>query len=125
MNRVAITGIGVISTLGNDTDTVSRALYRGRSGIVSDPERLRRGFSSSLTGVVKDFDPSAWLNRKQLKTMPDFAVMAYAASMEAVRISGLDPDDLRDDRTSLILSASRWGAKARRLPRVADRKSVV
>ena len=68
MNRVAITGIGVISTLGNDTDTVSRALYRGRSDIVSDPERLRRGFSSSLTGVVKDFDPSAWLNRKQLKT---------------------------------------------------------
>lgn len=105
MNRVAITGIGVISTLGNDTDTVSRALYRGRSGIVSDPERLRRGFSSSLTGVVKDFDPSAWLNRKQLKTMPDFAVMAYAASMEAVRISGLDPDDLRDDRTGLVFGS--------------------
>lgn len=104
MNRVAITGIGIISTLGNDTATVSRALYEGRSGIITDTARLSLGFSSPLTGAIRDFSP-AGLSRKQRKTMPDFAVWAHAAVMEALTMSGLDADDLKNDRTGLIFGS--------------------
>ena len=103
MNRVAITGIGIISTLGNDTDTVSNALRRGHSGITIDPERVERGFASSLTGSIRDFNAGTWLSRKQQKTMPDFAAWSYAAAMEAITLSGLAPDDLRNDRTGIIM----------------------
>lgn len=105
MNRVVITGIGIISTLGNDTATVSTALYEGRSGISIDPERRTLGFASPLTGSIRDFSPAAWLNRKQRKTMPDFAIWAYAAAMEALTMSGLDPEELQNDRTGLIFGS--------------------
>lgn len=102
MNRVAITGIGIVSALGNTVDSVSQALYRGQSGIYVDEERSRLGFSSPLTGEIKEFNPKIWLNRKQLKTMPDFAVWAYAAVMEALVISTFDPAEMKNDRTGLI-----------------------
>ncbi|WP_462323809.1 beta-ketoacyl-[acyl-carrier-protein] synthase family protein [Desulfoplanes sp.] len=103
MNKVAITGIGIISSIGNDVDTVSQALCRGRSGVVVDPERTSLGFASSLTGQIHGFDEKKWLNRKQRKTMPDFAMWTYAAAMEAIEISGLSLDDLRNDRTGIII----------------------
>ncbi|MDD4650572.1 MAG: beta-ketoacyl-[acyl-carrier-protein] synthase family protein [Desulfoplanes sp.] len=103
MNRVAITGIGIISSLGNDTNTVSQALRRGKSGITIDPERTKRGFASPLTGAIKDFEPKKWLSRKQLKTMPDFAAWSFAAAMEAITLSGLAPEDLHNDRTGIIM----------------------
>lgn len=102
MNKVAITGIGIISTLGNDIEEVSKSLYYGKSGVSVDPERLALGFSSPITGSIKGFNAQDWLNRKQLKTMPDFAVWAYAAAMEAIGLSGLDPGDLKNERTGII-----------------------
>jgi len=105
MHRVAITGIGIVSTLGNDTNTVSSALSQGRSGIAVDAERSLHGFNSPLSGSIRGFSAGKWLNRKQLKTMPDFAAWAYAATMEAVTLSGLDPQDLRNDRTGLIFGS--------------------
>ena len=102
MNKVAITGIGIISTLGNNNKAVSNALYHGKSGVSLDPERSTLGFSSPITGSIKGFNAKDLLNRKQLKTMPDFAVWAYAAVMEAIGLSGLDPIDLKNDRTGII-----------------------
>lgn len=102
MNRAAITGIGIVSALGNDTASVARALAAGQSGVCVDDERTRLGFASPLTGMIRNFDPRRWLNRKQVKTMPDYAVWAHAAVMEAVAMSGMDPDDLKNDRTGLI-----------------------
>lgn len=102
MNRVAITGIGIISALGNDTASVATALASGQSGIFVDEERRGMGFASPLTGMVRGFDPRRWLSRKQIKTMPDYAIWAHAAVMEAMSMSGLDPKDLRNDRTGLI-----------------------
>ncbi|PLX82988.1 MAG: beta-ketoacyl synthase [Desulfuromonas sp.] len=102
MYRVAITGIGIISCLGCDLQTVGEALRLGRSGIVVDKERLRRGFRSPLTGAITGFDPAAVLARKQRKTMPEFAVQAYAASRDALEMSGLAPEQIESDRTGLI-----------------------
>ncbi|MFA6148321.1 MAG: beta-ketoacyl-[acyl-carrier-protein] synthase family protein [bacterium] len=102
MHRVAITGIGIVSCLGNDIESVGNALRRGESGVVSDPEREKAGFRSPLTGAVRDFDPKKVLSRKQCKTMPDFAVQAYAAATDAIRMSRLSPEEIACDETGLV-----------------------
>ncbi|NTU59442.1 MAG: beta-ketoacyl-[acyl-carrier-protein] synthase family protein [Deltaproteobacteria bacterium] len=102
MHRVAITGVGIVSCLGGTADSVSAALREGRSGIVVDPVRLQMGFRSPLTGMVRDFDGRAVLSKKHRKTMPDFAVQAYAAVREALAMAGLPDERLRNEQTGLI-----------------------
>lgn len=102
MYKVAITGIGIISCLGNDIDTVGTSLRLGKSGIVLDPKRVELGFRSPLTGVIRGFNPQDYLSRKHLKTMPDFAVQAYAASLQALRMAGLGQEEIQNDQTGLV-----------------------
>ncbi len=102
MHRTAITGIGIISCLGNDVETVGNALRYGRSGIVIDENRKKLGFRSPLTGAITGFDPEKYLSKKHRKTMPDFAVHAFAAVMDALRMSGLDQADIQNEDTGLI-----------------------
>jgi len=102
MHRVAITGIGIVSCLGSGIEDVGNALRQGRSGIVVDEERAKRGFRSPLTGLISGFDPRSVLSKKQVKTMPDFAVQAYAAAADAIRLSGLSPAEIQNEETGLI-----------------------
>lgn len=102
MHRTAITGIGIISCLGNDIETVGKALRLGKSGIVIDENRTKLGFRSPLTGMIKGFDPEKYLSRKHRKTMPDFAVHAFAAATDALKMSGLGLDDIKNEETGLI-----------------------
>jgi len=102
MHRTAITGIGIISCLGNDIGTVGEALRHGRSGIVIDENRIKMGFRSPLTGMINGFDPEKYLSKKHRKTMPDFAVHAFAAVMDAVTMAGLDQDEIQNQKTGLI-----------------------
>ncbi len=101
MYRVAITGVGIVSCLGNDLQTVGKALREGQSGIVADPQRLELGFRSSLTGRIANFDPSI-LSRKQRKSMPEFAVWSYATARDALDMAGLPAAAIENDRTGLI-----------------------
>lgn len=100
--EVAITGVGIISVLGVDSNTVAEALRQGRSGIVCDEERVSLGFGSPLTGTIHGFNPDARLSRKQRKTMPDFAVHAHSAALDALQQSGLLPEDWQNDESGLI-----------------------
>ena len=94
MYRVAITGIGIVSCLGNSTETVGEALRLGKSGIIVDENRKKLGFRSPLTGIIRDFDPQKVLPKKNRKTMPDFAVQTYAAVMDALHMSGLNQKEI-------------------------------
>ena len=101
LHRVAITGIGIVSCLGNDLKSVGAALREGRSGIVVDPQRVELGFRSPLTGQIRDFDASI-LSRKQRKSMPDFAVWAYSTAADALAMADLSASDIQNDQTGLI-----------------------
>ena len=105
MHRVAITGVGIVSCLGNCCATVVEALREGRSGIVLDPQRLELGFRSPLTGAIRDYAPPPQLTRKQRKTMPDFAVWCYDACLQALAGAGLPPEALRNARSGLIFGS--------------------
>lgn len=102
MNRVAITGIGIISCLGNTVDAVGQALRAGKSGIILDSVRTELGFRSPLTGTIKAFDSRALLSKKECKTMPDFAIQAHSAVQDAVKMSGLGEDAIQNNETGLI-----------------------
>jgi len=102
LNRVAITGVGIISCLGCDSATVTASLRAGRSGIVIDEQRVELGFRSPLTGRIDGFDEKKVLSRKERKSMPDFAVQAYAAARQALDIAGVADEELRNPQTGLI-----------------------
>jgi len=101
-HRVAITGVGIVSSLGLGAGEVEASLRAGRSGIVIDEERRKSGFRSPLTGRLPEVFPERFLSRKQRKTMPDFAQHAYVAVREALDNSGLCEKDLQNPQSGLI-----------------------
>ncbi|MFO7607160.1 MAG: beta-ketoacyl-[acyl-carrier-protein] synthase family protein [Desulfurivibrionaceae bacterium] len=102
-NRVAITGMGIISCLGLNRAEVKQALLEGRCGLEFLPERRKLGFQSGLSGVIKDFDPKKILDRKKRKTLPEFGLWAWAAIEQALDQAGIEPGSLYgDSETGMI-----------------------
>ncbi len=103
MPRVAITGLGIISSLGLDLASVTDALRSGRSGIVLDEQRRELGFRSALTGRLPDFQPKQHgLNRKMLRTMGEPARYGWAAARQAIEQAALDQELLSNGRCGLV-----------------------
>ncbi len=104
MKKVVITGVGAISVLGNDNAGITQALYDAKCGLVHDEARKDYGYRSSLTGKIQDFNPSAYLNRKQSRSMPEFAKQAYAALRHAIADANIDENLLASDRCGIVFS---------------------
>ena len=102
MYRVAIVGMGIVSTLGSDSQTVTDSLCQGISGIVVDPERIELGFRSPLTGKIKGFIKPD-LKNKQLRTLTEEALQAYATAVAAYTQAGWSSEELNSPQTGLIL----------------------
>lgn len=102
MKRVVITGIGIVSSLGNNKQEVTDSLRNGRSGIVFAPEYAENGLRSQVHGAVKNLDFAEHIDRKQLRFMGDAAAYSYIAMQQAVEDSGLTPEQVSNPRTGLI-----------------------
>lgn len=102
MKRVVITGVGIVSSLGNNTQEVTESLYEGRSGIVAAPEYTENGLRSQVHGAVKNLNFSDHIDRKQLRFMGDAAAYAFIAMQQAVKDSGLTEEQVSNPRTGLI-----------------------
>jgi len=114
--RVVITGMGVVSCLGNSKAAVGDALRAGRSGIRASETYAEMGLRSQVCGAV-DIDLEALIDRKQLRFMGDAAAFAYVALQQAIEDSGLAPEDVSNPRTGLIAGSGGassstivWGA---------------
>ena len=99
--RVVITGLGIVSCLGNDADTVAEALFEGRSGISQSQEQIDVGMRSHVSGAP-DIDIAAQIDRKQLRFMGDAAAYAYISMQQAIDDSGLTPEMVSNVRTGII-----------------------
>ena len=110
MRRVAITGLGITSCLGNDADTVSRALREGRSGIRHIPEYAELGFRSHVGGAPQ-IDLEAEIDRKQKRFMGDAAAFAHIAMRDAIADAGLDEAQVSNPRTGLIAGSGGGSAE--------------
>ncbi|MCK0746693.1 beta-ketoacyl-ACP synthase I [Chromohalobacter nigrandesensis] len=117
MRRVVVTGLGIVSCLGNDQQQVLDALRSGRSGIRYKDEYAERGFRSHVAGVV-DIDLDALVDRKLRRFMGDAAAFAYVSMEQAIRDAGLDDSDISNERTGLI--AGSGGASSANQVEAAD-----
>ena len=101
MRRVVITGIGIVSSIGNNAEEVKQSLFDGRSGIVAAPDYTELGFRSQVKGAV-DIDLAEHIDRKQMRFMGEGAAYAVIAMQQAVADSGLTEAEISHPRTGLI-----------------------
>ncbi|WP_313334051.1 beta-ketoacyl synthase N-terminal-like domain-containing protein, partial [Pseudomonas oryzihabitans] len=101
MRRVVITGLGIVSCLGNDKDTVSANLRAGRAGIRHNPEYAEMGLRSQVSGSI-DLNLEELIDRKVKRFVGDAAAYAYLAMEQAIKDSGLSEEQVSNPRTGLI-----------------------
>ena len=101
MRRVVVTGIGIVSSIGTDADSVTQSLREAKSGIVAAPDYKELGFRSQVKGAV-DIDLTAHIDRKQMRFMGEGAAYAVVAMQQAVIDSGLTATETSNPRTGLI-----------------------
>ncbi len=117
MRRAVITGIGIISSIGDNKDEVLNSLKTGRSGISFAEEYAKMGFRSHVYGLPK-VNLDDILDRKLRRFMGDGAAYNYLAMVEAIRDSGLLAEEVSHERTGLIMGSG--GPSTRNLIQAAD-----
>jgi 3-oxoacyl-[acyl-carrier-protein] synthase-1 len=101
MRRVVITGLGIISPIGNNAQEVTESLRAGRSGISFQPDYAEHGFRSQIAGVPQ-IDLAANIDKRQMRFMGPTAAYAYLAMQQAIEDAGLEEDDISNLRTGLV-----------------------
>lgn len=117
MKRVVITGMGVVSPLGNNLTEALTSLQQGKSGITLNETYQEMGFRSHVSGSIT-LDTSELIDRKQRRFMGDAAAWTYIAMQEAIKDAGLDDSDVSNERTGII--AGSGGASSANLVESAD-----
>ena len=115
--RVVITGMGIVSCLGNDADAVAQALYDGRSGVSTSEEQIEVGMRSHISGAPA-IDLGEHIDRKQLRFMGNAAAFAYVSMQQAIVDAGLEPAQVSNPRTGII--AGSGGASSASQVEAAD-----
>ena len=101
MKRVVVTGLGIVSSIGNDVDEVLAALKAGTSGIAASPEMAEHGFRSQIAGTI-DLDVAEHVDKRTLRFMGPGAAYAHIAMGQAIADAGLTEDDIVNPRTGLV-----------------------
>ncbi len=107
--RVVITGLGVVSPLGNCLEDTWKGICSGRSGIAKITRFDTAGFKTKIAGELKGFDPLAFVDLKELRRLDDFIIYAIAASEMALNDSGLIIDGRNSERVGVILGSAIGG----------------
>lgn len=102
MRRVVVTGLGIVSPIGNNTEEVLTALRQNHSGLVFLSEMRELGFKCCVYGPVKNWDPRRLNNHRRL-TMSLAAQFAAGAGLEALQDAGLAINDVRNGRTGIAV----------------------
>lgn len=109
MKRVVITGTGVVSPVGNDTETFWNNIKNGVSGIGTVTRFDVENYTCKVAGEVKDFDITQFIDKKEAKRMDRFTHYAVAAALMAVKDAGLDMEKEDANRVGVILGSGIGG----------------
>ncbi len=104
MRRVVITGIGIVSPIGNNAEEVTASLREGRSGISFAPEYAEHGFRSQVHGKPK-IDIAEHVDKRLLRFMGDGAAFNYIAMEQAIADAGLESGEVSHERTGLVVGS--------------------
>lgn len=115
--RVVITGMGIVSCLGNSIEEVASSLFEGFSGIETREEQIEMGMRSQIAGAPK-ISVDEFIDRKQRRFMGDAASYAYISMLQAIADSGLEEHDISNPKTGII--AGSGGASSASQTEAAD-----
>mgnify|MGYP001495721184 FL=1 len=101
MRRVVVTGIGIVSSIGNNTEEVSESLMKGKSGITRNEDMASHGFRSQIAGNIK-LDVSEYIDKRTLRFMGLGAAYSHIAMEQAIMDAGLKEEEVSHTRTGLI-----------------------
>ena len=101
MRRVVVTGLGIVSSIGNNAEEVIASLKAGKSGIVASEEMAEHGFRSQIAGTLK-IDPAEHVDKRTLRFMGPGAAYAHIAMSQAIADAGLADDQVVNERTGLV-----------------------
>ena len=101
MRRVVVTGLGIVSSIGNTADEVLTSLKEGRSGITANADMAEYGFRSQIAGAV-DIDVTEHVDKRALRFMGPGAAYAHIAMSQAIADAGLEESDVVNPRTGLV-----------------------
>jgi len=105
MRRVVITGIGIVSCIGNNKAEVLDSLLGTKSGIVFSEEHKKYNFRSQVVGSVKNLDLEKHIDRKTRRFMGDGSAYSYIALKEAIEESGLEEKEISNEQTGIIIGS--------------------
>ncbi|UIJ71618.1 beta-ketoacyl-ACP synthase I [Aurantimonas sp. HBX-1] len=117
MRRVVVTGMGIVSSIGNNADEVAQSLKEGRSGISFAPEYKELGFRSHVHGRPT-LDPTTILDRRAMRFHGGGTAWNHVAMDQAIADSGLSPEDISNERTGIIMGSG--GASTATIVQAAD-----
>jgi 3-oxoacyl-[acyl-carrier-protein] synthase II len=116
--RVVVTGLGAVSPVGNDVASSWEALLAGRSGIGPITRFDASGLGCRIAGEVKDFDLAAYMSPKEARRMDTFIHYGIAASVQAIKDSGIEVTDANRERIGCVIGSGIGG-----LPMIEDNHS--
>ena len=117
MKRVVVTGMGIVSSIGNNTQEVLASLREGRSGIVRADSYAELGFRCQVHGAP-DIDVEAMIDRRAMRFHGGGTAWNHVAMDQAIRDGGFEPDDVSNDRTGIIMGSG--GPSTRTIVEAAD-----
>lgn len=117
MRRVVVTGLGIVSCIGNNVDDVAANLKAGNSGIRKDDKMAELGFRSQISGRPK-IDAKALIEKRSMRFMADAAAWSAISMQQAIEDAGLTPEQVSHERTGII--AGSGGPSSLEIVRAAD-----
>ncbi len=117
MRRVAVTGMGIVSSIGNNTQEVLSSLREAKSGVVKAEKYAELGFRSQVHGAPA-LDPAGSVDRRAMRFLGGGTAWNHVAMEQAIRDSGLSPDEVSHERTGIIMGSG--GPSTRAIVEAAD-----
>src|SRR6202163_2213100 len=117
MRRVVVSGMGIVSSIGNNTQEVLASLREAKSGIVRAPEHAKLGFRCRVHGAPS-LDPEGVVDRRAMRVLGGGAAWNHVAMEQAIRDAGLEQNEISNEMTGIIMGSG--GPSTRTLVEAAD-----
>ena len=105
MRKVVVTGLGIVSSIGNNKGEVLKSLLNTKSGIVFSEDQKKYNFRSQVAGTIKNLNLDEHIDRKQKRFMGEGSAYNFIALKEAIKESGLEEKDISNEKTGIIMGS--------------------